>query len=239
MLDNIVILGSHLANAHHAAPLQLAEALAARHTVLYVEPFGYESKEVVRRGRDDDYRAYHTSLRQSAAGMKILSPVARLLPEPNLYRWLMLGMVERINATRITEEVEWALRTLGIGEYTLLLDTPALRHSIAVELLSPRSLFLLRWQEDNNKSDESKTTEREIFMQCDAILTTSEALSELPRRHNYHTFNISGGLSDRTPNPTEEIWRGAARRVEAVAEMLESSERVGKRSRLRKERILS
>lgn len=238
MLDNIVILGSHLANAHHTVPLQLAEALATRHTVLYVEPFGYESKEVVRHG-SNDYRGCHTSLRQTAAGLKILSPITRLLPEPTLYRWLMLGMVERINATRIAEEVEWAVRTLGMGKYTLLFDTPTLRHAIATELLSPHLMFLLRWQEWEHTQGDDKIAEQELLRHCDAILATSEKLAEKPRCHNSHTFNISGGLSDRTPHPTDEIWRAAARKVEAVVEMVENSDRITKRSRLRKERILS
>ena len=233
MLDNIVILGSLLANSRHAAPVQLAEALSQRHSVLYVEPFCYGEY----RQQEDCYKACHTSLRLSA-GVKILSPLSHLLSEPTYYRWLMLGMVERINATRITEEVEWALRTLGIEEYTLLIDTPSLRNSIVTELLAPNALYILRWQEWQTQTEQQEA-ERGLLTRCDAVLATSESLAELPRRYNQHTFNISGGIGDLAAKKSDEVWRAAARRVDAVAEMLGQREGATNRSRARKREVIS
>lgn len=244
MLDNIVILGSQLAGTRHAAPVQLAEALATRHSVLYVEPFGYTTQS----DTTDDYRACHTSLRQSSAGVKVLAPLAQLLPSPTFYRWLMLGMVERINATRIVEELEWALRTLHIEEYALLIDTPSLRNSIVVEMLSPRTLYLMRWQawewERSAEAGEAyDTDEQEIAVRlierCDAVLATSVGLAALPHRHNPYTFNISGGLADITTTPSAEMWHKAARRVDAVADLLERTEHPTGRNIRRKRRVLS
>lgn len=236
MLDNIVMLGSHLANARHTAPLQLAEALATRHALLYVEPFGLGSYQCC----EVEQNIYHSSLRQSGAGMKILSPTSQLLPEPTYYRWLMVGMVERINATRITEELEWVMHRFGIEEFALFIDRPSLRNSIVAELLAPHSLYLLRWEEwEHSADEEQRAVEPQMVASCDAVLATSEALAELPRRHNPHTFNISGGLSDLSPAPLNEVWRKAARRVDAVAELLERGGGLGRRGRLRKREIMS
>ncbi len=219
MFNTLVIIGTTLWNTRHAAPVQIAEALGINHRVLYVEPFAYRSAS--HEPTEAERHHIHVSLSQHSAGVRVLSPALRILPLPSRYRSLLGGTVERINAGRMADEVEWALHTISAGGYELIFEEPSLRNNLLLDVLSPEAVYLLRWREwEQWATEEDRAVEKSFLRRCRAIFAMSEALSTLPRQHNSHSFNISGGLADRTSLPSSEVWESAARRIESVMNLL-------------------